>query len=299
MTWRHILQWLMHSHPLRSVAGGCLRALKIGVVFYFILYLLERASGGTTKQYRTRGFLQDVAYWFYYRSGLHELLFMAALFSFLGPRLSFLQLKMLTSLHPVVRGTLWFLLADFSSYWVHRLQHASRFVWAFHSTHHAQEQLNFATTTRFHPLDHFLSNFNFVLVLVLGASPLSWLPIYLTMDFLATTQHSQIKWRFGKLSRVLVTPRFHSFHHSTDPRHYNKNFGAFLTIWDHMFGTAVDAPEQPTEYGLVDVKMPTLMSTLVVPFRLLRRLYAKPSSSSYNTRTGFVPAESAEQPPPP
>lgn len=186
---------------------------------------------------------------------------------------------MVTSLHPIARGTLWFLVADLTAYWVHRLQHVSRFVWAFHSTHHAQEQLNFATTTRFHPVDHFLSNANFFLVLMLGASPLNWLPIYLTMDFIATTQHSQIKWRFGPLSRIFVTPRFHSFHHSVDPRHHNKNFGAFLSIWDHMFGTAVDAPEQPVEYGLPDVKMPTLLSTFVVPFRLLRQLYAQPSSS--------------------
>jgi sterol desaturase/sphingolipid hydroxylase (fatty acid hydroxylase superfamily) len=279
MTWQHISDLLLHSAPLRNVARGCLRALIVGVCCYFLIYLLERASGGATKQYRTRGFLQDVVYWFYYRSGLNELLFMAAIFSFLGPRLAFLQLKMVTSLHPIMRGTLWFLLADFSAYWVHRLQHASRFVWAFHSTHHAQEELNFATTTRFHPVDHFVSNMRFVLQLILGASPLSWLPIYLAMDFIAITQHSRIKWRFGPLSAILVTPRFHSFHHSVDPRHYNKNFGSFLAIWDHMFGTAVDAPEQPAEYGLPDVKMPTLMSTLVVPFCLLRQLYAQPPSS--------------------
>jgi sterol desaturase/sphingolipid hydroxylase (fatty acid hydroxylase superfamily) len=285
MTLQRILDTLLHFAPLRQVVHGCLRAFVVGIVFYFLIYLLERASGGTTVQYRSRGFLQDLVYWFYYRSGLNELLFMAALFSFLGPRLAFLQLRLMTSLHPVVRGIIWFLLADFSAYWVHRFQHASRFVWAFHSTHHAQEQLNFATTTRFHPLDHFLSNANFFLVLILGASPLNWLPIYMTMDFIATTQHSQIKWRFGPLSRILVTPRFHSFHHSTDPRHYNKNFGAYLTLWDHMFGTAVDAPEQPAEYGLTDVKMPTLMSTLVVPFRLLHQLYARPSSQdSRNTR---------------
>jgi sterol desaturase/sphingolipid hydroxylase (fatty acid hydroxylase superfamily) len=299
MAWRHISELLLHSPALRGIAHGCLRALVLGVAFYFLIYLLERASGGRTNQYRSRGFLQDVAYWFYYRSGLHELLFMAALSSFLSPRLAFLHLKILLSLDPITRGTLWFLLVDFSAYWLHRFEHASRFVWAFHSTHHAQEQLNFATTTRFHPVDHFVTNLNFVYQLILSPSPLSWLPISMTMEFITITQHSQIKWRFGPLSRILVTPWFHSFHHSTDPRHYNKNFGAFLTIWDHMFGTAVDAPERPTEYGLTDVKMPTLVSTLVVPFRLLRQLYAKPSSSLYNTRTGFISSESAEQPPPP
>jgi sterol desaturase/sphingolipid hydroxylase (fatty acid hydroxylase superfamily) len=298
MTWRHISELFLHYPHLRSVAGGCIRALKYGVVFYFIVYLLERASGGTTKQYRTRGFLQDVAYWFYYRSGLNQLLFMAALFSFLGTRLAFLQLRIVGSLNPIVRGILWILLADFCSYWVHRLQHASRFVWAFHATHHAQEQLNFVTTIRFHPVDHFISDtLKFVPQLTLGASPMSWLPLYLAMEFITNTQHSRIKWRLGVLSRIFVTPWFHSFHHSTDQRHYDKNFGGLLTIWDHMFGTAVDAPEQPTEYGLRDIKMPTLLSTLVLPFGLLRQMYAKASSSSSNARTAIVVSRPADEPP--
>jgi hypothetical protein len=65
--------------------------LAVGIVFYFLIYLLERASGGKIDQYRSRGFVQDVAYWFYYQSGLNQFLFMATLFSFLGPRLAFLR----------------------------------------------------------------------------------------------------------------------------------------------------------------------------------------------------------------
>jgi sterol desaturase/sphingolipid hydroxylase (fatty acid hydroxylase superfamily) len=299
MTWHHAIGWLFHSTQLRAVAHATLRALAIGIVFYFILYLLERASGGSTDQYGTRGFLQDVAYWFYYHSGLHQLLFMAALFSFLTPKLAFLQFKMVTELNPVARGALWFLVADFTAYWVHRLQHASRFVWAFHSTHHAQEQLSFATTTRFHPVDHFISYIlSYVPLLMLGASPRNWLPFYLATEFLGVSQHSRIKWRLGVLSKVLVTPWFHSFHHSSDPRHYNKNFGAYLCVWDRLFGTAVDAPERPTEYGLRDIKMPTLLSTLIVPFRLLRQMYSRVSPDALNQVQGTaVISRSAEAPP--
>jgi sterol desaturase/sphingolipid hydroxylase (fatty acid hydroxylase superfamily) len=298
MRWEHILEWLVQSPQLRLVAHGTREALAFGIVFYFTIYLLERASGATTQQYRSRGFMQDVVYWFYYVSGLNQLLFMAALFSFLGTRLAILHLKMVDSLPSIVRGTLWILLSDFTTYWVHRLQHASRFVWAFHSTHHSQEQLNFATTTRFHPVDHFISDtLKFIPQMTLGASPMSWLPLYLIMDFISISQHSRIKWRFGPLSRVLVTPRFHSFHHSADPRHYNKNFGGLLSIWDHIFGTAVDAPEQPTEYGLRDIKMPTLLSTLLVPFALLRRIYLQASSGSDNVSGAVVISEPADDPP--
>lgn len=297
MMWRHIFEWLVRSPQLRLVAHGTRRALVFGIVYYFTIYLLERASGATTKQYRSRGFVQDVVYWFYYVSGLNQLLLMAALFSFLGTRLTILHLKMVDSLPPIVQGAAWILLSDFTTYWVHRLQHASRLVWAFHSTHHSQEQLNFATTTRFHPVDHFISDtLKFIPQLTLGASPMSWLPLYLTMDFISVTQHSRIKWRFGPLSRVLVTPRFHSFHHSADPRHYNKNFGGLLTIWDQMFGTVVDAPEQPTEYGLRDIKMLTFWSTLLLPFGLLRQMYGKDSSGSNNAQSAIVTSRPADGP---
>ena len=224
MAWRHLLEVFIHNAAFRNVAKGSIRALVIGVIFYFVVYLLERASGGATAQYRSRGFLQDVAYWFYYRSGLNQLVVMAALFSFLGTNLLCMELKIVGGLPSIMRGVLLLLLADFSSYWVHRLQHASRFVWAFHSTHHAQEQLNFATTTRFHPVDHFISDaLKFIPLLLLGTSPMTWVPLYLAMDLLAITQHSRITWSFGVLSQVLVTPRFHAFHHLVNSNHYDKN----------------------------------------------------------------------------
>jgi sterol desaturase/sphingolipid hydroxylase (fatty acid hydroxylase superfamily) len=297
MNWAHISELLVHA--LRRVAGGSFRALELGVVFYSLVYLLERASGGTTKPYRSRGFRQDLAYWFYYGSGLNQILFLAAFFSFLGPKLALLHLNIVTNLHPIARGILWIALADFTSYWVHRLQHSSRFLWAFHSTHHAQEELTFATTSRFHPVDHCISDIlKFIPQMTLGATPLSWLPLYLVLEFVAITQHSQIKWRLGTLSRVLVTPWFHSFHHSTDPRHYDKNFGSLFSIWDRMFGTAVDGPEQPTEYGLRDIKMPTLLSTIVLPFGLLRQMYAQNSARSSNARNAIVISRSAADEPP-
>lgn len=297
MMWRNLIDLLLHSVILRSIAHGCVRALAVGVVFYFIVYLLERVSGGTTAQYRSRGFLQDVAYWFYYRSGLNNLLFIAGLFSFLTAKLTFLPLTFVHSLHPIVRGMIWLVADDFGLYWIHRLQHKWRFMWAFHATHHSQEQLSFATTARFHPVDFFFANtIRLVPLLVLGASPMAWLPLYLSTDFIATALHSRITWRFGLLSKVFVTPRFHSFHHSTDPRYYDKNFGGLLSIWDQMFGTAVDAPEQPAEFGLPQVKMPTLTSTLVQPFRLLRRLYAPASSSSKQILPAVVSRAADEHP---
>jgi hypothetical protein len=41
----------------------------------------------------------------------------------------------------------------------------------------------------------------------------------------------------GVLGRIFVSPAHHQVHHSANPRHFNKNFGSCLALWDWMFGT--------------------------------------------------------------
>jgi hypothetical protein len=35
----------------------------------------------------------------------------------------------------------------------------------------------------------------------------------------------------------VVTPLFHRIHHSMERRHFDKNFGGRLIVWDYLFGT--------------------------------------------------------------
>ena len=45
----------------------------------------------------------------------------------------------------------------------------------------------------------------------------------------AHLKHSHIWFSFGPwLNRVVISPAHHQIHHSVDPRHWNKNFGASL-----------------------------------------------------------------------
>ena len=59
----------------------------------------------------------------------------------------------------------------------------------------------------------------------------------LSADLIGELQHTQIPWRFGPLHWVLVTPRFHLYHHSIDPAHHDRNFGIVFSFWDRLFGT--------------------------------------------------------------
>lgn len=135
----------------RGFAGAALYL----VALYVVVLAIETAYGARTRNYRTRDFGHDVAYYFYYRSGFHRLFVTAAFFAALSAPLSFLDLKLLTPLPPLAQLAIGLVVTDFSMYWLHRAQHHFRFLWAFHSMHHSQEHLTFASYLRFHPVEVF------------------------------------------------------------------------------------------------------------------------------------------------
>jgi sterol desaturase/sphingolipid hydroxylase (fatty acid hydroxylase superfamily) len=61
------------------------------------------------------------------------------------------------------------------------------------------------------------------------------------MLFLVTyghLRHTHIWIAFtGLAGKILVSPAHHQIHHSTNPKHYDKNLGFALSVWDWAFGT--------------------------------------------------------------
>ena len=142
---------------------------------------------------------------------------------------------------------------DFTKYWVHRWMHKWPILWALHKVHHSAETLNPITVYRTHPLEGILfslrgafsqgiviSIFFFIfgdkvdLVTILGVN-------FLVFSFHvagSNLRHSHIDIKYWSwLEKILISPAQHQLHHSLDERHYDKNFGAALAIWDWMFGS--------------------------------------------------------------
>jgi sterol desaturase/sphingolipid hydroxylase (fatty acid hydroxylase superfamily) len=144
--------------------------------------------------------------------------------------------------------------------------------------HHSQERLTFVTGARFHPVEQLiLSALSYIPLRIAGFNEFVWLPLTLIIMFQAEIEHSQIPWKYGPFYRILVSPRFHSFHHSIDPACRDKHFGQTLCVWDYMFGTAVKDDEPiPSRFGVENVKPVSLWDTLATPFLLLREYYAAP-----------------------
>lgn len=150
------------------------------------------------------------------------------------------------------RFLVFFLLTDLANYATHRILHRVGFLWRLHSVHHSSERVDWLATARGHPLDQALN--------IAGAS----VPLYLVggahyapalIGFLYLypfVLHASARIRLGPLRFVLVTPEFHHWHHARDAAAHDRNFGAILSIWDHLFGTAVAATGHPDEYGIDD-----------------------------------------------
>ncbi len=159
-------------------------------------------------------------------------------------------------------------LHDFFFYWYHRAQH--RWLWRYHATHHAIENLS-AVNSYHHVSEAVMA----LLLLTIPTSlivadpgpvvPFLGLVLWLHVVYL----HSPTRLNVGPLRFLLADNRFHRIHHSLEPRHFDRNFGAFTTLWDRLFGTAYfpDRHEWPA-VGIAEVREPqTIGEYVTLPWR--------------------------------
>jgi sterol desaturase/sphingolipid hydroxylase (fatty acid hydroxylase superfamily) len=232
----------------------------------------ERRQGLSAQRLWSRNFLTDVAWALFYRSGLYVMFILSVTTTALGSRLDFMRLELFPHLPSIIAVPIYLVLGDLILYWVHRLQHAIPALWAFHAVHHSQEQLNTLTQYRRHPLEMLYAQVAMfvVFVPVLGIPMRTWIALYAVLVALQALQHAELNWRFGRLYSFVVSPVFHGIHHSTDPAHANRNFGAMFSFWDYLFGTALDGVRRPARYGAPGIQMKeSFWAQLVMPFGLL------------------------------
>jgi sterol desaturase/sphingolipid hydroxylase (fatty acid hydroxylase superfamily) len=126
---------------------------------------------------------------------------------------------------------------DGANWLAHYADHKLGFLWRFHALHHSQEELSVLTSFRAHPLMH---TTGFILaaipvVVLMPTRPIA--PVVITIYVcLGTLQHANLRWTFGPVGRVVVSPAYHRLHHATDIQRLN--LGVVLTIWDVLAGRA-------------------------------------------------------------
>ncbi|MDB1125883.1 sterol desaturase family protein [Vibrio algarum] len=143
-----------------------------------------------------------------------------------------------------------FIAQDLFKFLVHFMMHKIPLLWRFHAVHHSATSMTPLTLYRIHPVEMCL---NAVRSLFIGAI-VTGLFLYLFKNKLAITQimgvnvfifvfnmcasnlrHSPVWLGFSKLEHLFISPAQHQIHHSLDRKHFNKNFGSALAIWDKLF----------------------------------------------------------------
>jgi sterol desaturase/sphingolipid hydroxylase (fatty acid hydroxylase superfamily) len=125
---------------------------------------------------------------------------------------------------------------DAMNWLAHVNNHRSAALWRLHALHHSQEDMSVFTTFRTHPLAHASYLPALIPALVLGASgtvPGGALIVY---GCLVTIPHANLRWTFGPLGRILVSPAYHRLHHAYTPLddRGTVNFGFALVCWDQL-----------------------------------------------------------------
>ena len=147
---------------------------------------------------------------------------------------------------PLVGQALIALIAsDLLAYLAHRLVHRLPWLWRFHRLHHSAPRLYWLNSKRFHPLDALLIQSAALLPLLLTGLSAEALVITASVNTChALLQHGNVALERGAAERLLSTSALHRWHHAAGPEHVN--YGALLSVWDRLFGTAHDPDHDDT-----------------------------------------------------
>jgi sterol desaturase/sphingolipid hydroxylase (fatty acid hydroxylase superfamily) len=127
---------------------------------------------------------------------------------------------------------------DGANWLAHYADHRLAPLWRLHAVHHTQEELSVLTSFRAHPLVHTTGFLLATVPVMVLMGHRSLAPVLITTYVcLGTLAHTNVRWRFGPLGRVVVSPAYHRLHHAADGVD-GANLGIVFTIWDVLAGRA-------------------------------------------------------------
>jgi len=175
------------------------------------------------------------------------------------PAMTLLSFNMLISVKNLVAAqSVWLqfieimFLTDFVQYWLHRFFHQTPFLWKFHAVHHSAQAMDWLAGSRMHVMEIIvLRGLTIIPMYILGFSETA-IYAYIIMVYLyATFVHANLKFDIEWLKPIIVTPRFHHWHHGVEKEAVDVNFSVHFPIFDRLFGTYY-MPEKkwPAAYGI-------------------------------------------------
>jgi len=277
---------LLRRGRLESVlsAGRAELAAPLLVALVVATGICERIWPAERRPVLARGHVQDVCY-----LALHAVVVIPLMTLLSVGAAALIGHAGWIELRPAQHWPVWLLVPltivamDGANWLAHYADHRLDPLWRFHALHHSQEELSVLTSFRAHPLMH---TTGFLLatipvVVLMPTRPIA--PVLITIYIcIGTLQHANLRWTFGPLGRVLVSPAYHRLHHAPDTQ--GVNLGVVLTIWDVLVGrarfpahgdgvgrTGLDGRPVPVEQdGAARAALLLLAEQLIEPFQAQR-----------------------------
>ena len=182
------------------------------------------------------------------------------------------------------------LLFELDDYLKHVIAH--KYLWFLHEFHHSATEMTILNRDRNSILESFIEKLITFPIFVISITIIGKLLIqgnYFAFGIFITYEiareltsfigHSSTKMIFPRpFSYIFMSPSLHWLHHSSNPRHFNKNFGLVLTIWDKVFGTYLDVThlDEIKSFGFKNSqynKSHPLYSYFVLPYIKFNKRY--------------------------
>lgn len=195
----------------------------------------------------------------------------------------------------VVTTILLVLALDFGLFFAHYLMHKFPVLWEFHKVHHSAEVLTPLTVLRMHPVDMIINSWVVAICVGLVNGVFAWVYpdpenarwlvasnviVFVFYFFGYHLRHSHVWIMFPKgIRQVISSPALHLIHHSTDRKHWDKNFGRIFILWDRLVGAAyIPTEREEISFGIgtsEDGQYNSVYRLYVLPFQKAAKLLRK------------------------
>lgn len=163
-------------------------------------------------------------------------------------------------------------IADLAQALLHRAYHNVPWLWRFHAVHHSSRHMDWLAGSRMHFVEILLTRTAVLTPLVLlGFAPEALNAYVILVGLQAVLAHANLNLDFGWLEYLLVTPRYHHWHHARDPDYVDANYAIHLPLVDLLMRSFRLPPRRqwPPEYGVLKLEtVPRgLLAQTLMPLR--------------------------------
>jgi len=272
--------------PARSISAGRFQLIGPVVIgFVVVVFTIEQLWPAERRPLLARGHLLDLGYLVFYAVLVIPLVVLigAGFADLLADAAPWLVLPRV----PAVPGWCFVALAvlgiDAVDWLAHFGNHKITALWRLHAVHHSQEELSILTTYRAHPLVHVSFLISAIPILAVESNTATPAAVLTAYACLGALPHANVRWTYGRLGRIMISPAYHRVHHTATGR-LDVNLGTVFTFWDMLSRRAV-FPQRggvPGVTGLAGRPIPveqsgarprlarTILSQLAEPFTSIR-----------------------------